>query len=167
MELKDAGNLGRTFLANHGLLDCNLVFFNLPQPQGFACRNTIGLSMDYVLMNDWNAIADTLLHEIGHVLAPDDHEHGFAWQAECKRIDALHEKTLDRGFIHLSDLFQKDFALNAAGDRYLNKIRDVVNQRASWGVKGDVDFTTFAHPPAVSDKFLYYDDYTYGLRQTF
>jgi SprT-like family len=48
----------------------------------------IQLSQSYVNRANSHAIRETILHEIAHVLVPDDRRHGSRWQATARRIGA-------------------------------------------------------------------------------
>jgi predicted SprT family Zn-dependent metalloprotease len=55
--------------------------------QCFHNGKIISLSIPYVLAcNDVNEIEDTIRHEIGHALTPDDKGHGKEWKAMAKKV---------------------------------------------------------------------------------
>jgi predicted SprT family Zn-dependent metalloprotease len=52
----------------------------------------IQLSLHFVLLNDDEAIRDTLLHEIAHALVGPGHGHDTVWKRKCREIGAKPER---------------------------------------------------------------------------
>jgi predicted SprT family Zn-dependent metalloprotease len=50
--------------------------------------STIALSIHFIELNDWDAIRDTLLHEIAHALVGPGHGHGPVWKSKAREIGA-------------------------------------------------------------------------------
>lgn len=44
------------------------------------------LSCEYVRLNTWRSVRETVLHEIAHALVPEDPGHGEAWKAKAREL---------------------------------------------------------------------------------
>ena len=94
MNLYEAAHLARTLMAEHGLGDWSFAFDHARRRFG-ACnytRRRISLSRPLVLLNEIDAVRDTILHEISHALCPGD-KHGPRWRATCRRIGATPKRS--------------------------------------------------------------------------
>lgn len=92
MEVPDAKRIAFGLMMQHGLIDSGwrLVFDTARRRLG-QCRygpKEIGLSIDYVRLNDDDLITDTVLHEIAHALVGPRHGHGPVWKSKAIEIGA-------------------------------------------------------------------------------
>lgn len=89
MNLYAARNLAIAMLKEHGLSSWRFQFDHARRRFG-SCRyraKVITLSKTLAFLNDEGQVRDTILHEIAHVLAPED-GHGEKWKAMCLRVGA-------------------------------------------------------------------------------
>jgi hypothetical protein len=149
MEIKEVAHWARNALENHGLGYCNVIFFNLVKPLGFAYRNVLALSLPFVKLNDWNTVTDVIAHEVGHLKEPDDHEHGGAWQWAAKQADSFQERTYSDEWEKLWIAYEADKELQAASKRYLADMVDTLDALidASGVFERRVNYDTFAKGP--------------------
>ena len=54
----------------------------------------IVLSLDFVLLNEWEDVKDTVLHEVAHALCPGC-SHNWIWKNKCREIGANPERLAD------------------------------------------------------------------------
>jgi hypothetical protein len=147
MELTEVTKIARQFMLLHACGDCNLIFYPMPSPLGFAYRNVIGLSVPHCTLNDLNSVLDTIAHEVAHINTPSDHEHGLDWEAEARRVDALHIKSYSPEFDKFDAAYKEDRALRAAATKYLQRILDVLDQRIEAGWRAGVDYSFAGKQP--------------------
>jgi predicted SprT family Zn-dependent metalloprotease len=88
----------------HGLANAMLASYGLPYwTFSFNRRKTemglclyspqrIELSVYFIELNSWEAIRETLLHEIAHALVGSGHGHDGVWKQQCLKIGAKPER---------------------------------------------------------------------------
>ena len=86
--------LALTLLAVHGLPHWSFAFNRRKRSLGYCwySEQTIELSWYFAERNSWDAIRDTLLHEIAHALVGPGHGHGPIWKAKAVQIGAKPER---------------------------------------------------------------------------
>lgn len=87
MELSEAKKLATTLMIHHGLVDWNFKFDFAKRRFGccFYHSKTISLSKHLVLINTYESVRDTILHEIAHALTPG-HHHDHVWRKKAIEI---------------------------------------------------------------------------------
>lgn len=87
MELTDAKNLAESLMNHYGLKEWKFKFDSAKRR--FGCcwygKKTITLSKDLVLLNSYDRVKDTILHEIAHALTPG-HHHDNVWKQKAIEI---------------------------------------------------------------------------------
>ena len=149
MQIDDCSLMAKNLFTNAGLPYFNLCYFNMPKPLGFCYRNWIGLSTDFVLMNDAAEIEITLRHEIAHGWAGPGHEKDWRLEARFWGVDPDGKRHLDWGFKKLDAAFRSIPGMVAAGEHYFVKMMDEISRRADAGIKGTLDTRSFSRPPLI------------------
>jgi len=54
-------------------------------------NKSIGLSRQFVSLNDWETVRNTILHEIAHALVGPTHKHNSVWRNKCIEIGGTGE----------------------------------------------------------------------------
>lgn len=96
VDLRQAWELGRELMDEHGLVEWELVFDRARRRAG-ACRYrdlTISLSAPLTRLHEPEHVTDTVLHEIAHALAGPRAGHGPRWRATAVAIGASPERCL-------------------------------------------------------------------------
>lgn len=95
MNLEVAKNEALFLMQKHGLLDLGwrFEFDNAKRRYGVCKRGSkiIGLSQNYVLLNEIKFVRNTILHEIAHALTPG-HHHDEVWRAKAIEIGCTGER---------------------------------------------------------------------------
>ncbi len=88
MELKDAQDLAATLMQAHGVGHWSFTFDRATRRFGLTnyTTRTISLSAPLSVLNPEEQVADTILHEIGHVLAGPRAGHGPEWKAIMRTL---------------------------------------------------------------------------------
>ncbi len=156
MELREAAQNMRNWLEIHGLPYVNLIFYGLPKPLGFAYRSTIALSIPLVKLNPWGTFADVALHEMAHIIE-DGHGHDEQWAWRAQWLGSFQERTYTPEFDRMWHAWEANKELQRAGDRFLERVCDVLDRRAQIWIPGHIDYTSFSKPPNINDE----DQYTW------
>lgn len=84
----------RRMLDAHGLEAWQFRFNRRKCALGFCYfdSQTVELSIHFVEGNSWEAIQDTLLHEIAHALVGPEHGHDEVWKRMCLQLGARPER---------------------------------------------------------------------------
>lgn len=88
MDTRDAHDLARALLAQHGLTSWSVEWDSAKTRAG-VCRfpeQTIGLSAPLTRLHDEAEVRDTILHEIAHALAGPQAKHGPRWRQVARSI---------------------------------------------------------------------------------
>ena len=92
MKLVDAKTLAELYLEKHGLSQKGWKFqFEKTKNRLGVCHSRIkriGLSRDFILMNDEKLIEDTILHEIAHALVGPFNKHNRTWKLMAIKLGA-------------------------------------------------------------------------------
>ncbi|QRV02282.1 SprT-like domain-containing protein [Arcanobacterium phocisimile] len=88
MDIDQARALAQELMAFHGLTGWSFAFDRAKRRAGAAHfdRKQITLSRALTEASDDDAVRDTILHEIAHVLVGPGHGHDRLWQETCVRI---------------------------------------------------------------------------------
>jgi predicted SprT family Zn-dependent metalloprotease len=93
MELKTTQELAESLMKLHGLRNWRFEFDSAKRRFGCCSYGdkTISLSRHLVLINSYESVKDTILHEIAHALTPG-HHHDNVWKRKAIEIGCNGER---------------------------------------------------------------------------
>lgn len=89
MQLAEAKQIANDLMQRYGLAPEWTFKFNKNKRRLGVCKQEekrLELSQHYVLRNDREHIADTMLHEIAHALVGTEHGHDHVWKDMCIQL---------------------------------------------------------------------------------
>jgi predicted SprT family Zn-dependent metalloprotease len=92
--VEQVARLASQLLIRYGLPDWSFSFNRRKREMGLCLYEPklIQLSLHFVLLNDDEAIRDTILHEIAHALVGPGHGHDAIWKWKCLEVGAILER---------------------------------------------------------------------------
>jgi predicted SprT family Zn-dependent metalloprotease len=97
VDLREAATASRELMDRHGLTSWHFKFDNAKVRFG-SCNyetHTISISRHLTMLNTWENVANTVLHEIAHALAGKPAGHGRSWKLHANAIGCTAERCYD------------------------------------------------------------------------